>query len=113
MRRPPPVRQPMTKGVAEGAPRGVMAPDMPRRGDRVAVVMMNLGLGDRGGEDERRAKDEGGDRAARDIDHAVFPFSRAPRPPPPYPRNCFNTMGTRPGKSSLIRPGPNASAQAA
>jgi hypothetical protein len=26
--------------------------------------------------------------------------------------SCFNTMGTRPGKSSLIKPGPKISAQA-
>jgi hypothetical protein len=28
-----------------------------------------------------------------------------------HTRSCFNTLGTSPGKSSLIRPGPNRSAQ--
>lgn len=114
MRPAAPMRRCVAGRVARGVAGGGMSPAMPRRGGvGVVMVMMDLGLGDRDGEDQRRAEDDGGDRAARDFDHAVFPFPPAPGRPPPYPRNCFNTMGTRPGKSSLIRPGPNASAQAA
>ena len=44
--------------------------------------------------------------------HHVFPYDARPGSRAARSQRCFNTMGTRPGKSSLTRPGPNRPAQA-
>ena len=79
------------------------------RGRGMAMVMVDRGLGWRGAQAERDPDDRDGQRVPDGGDHALHHGSRGAT----HARNCFNTMGTRPGKSSLIRPGPNDSAQAA
>ena len=83
----------------------------------VMVMVMDRG-GGRLGQGDQAPGGESGQRAPDDDGHAEFPFigdvrSSATHARKLSPLSCFNTMGTSPGKSSLIRPGPNASPQAA
>ncbi len=65
---------PMRRDVAEPVAPSVMSRTMARRRRGVTVVVVNLGLGDGGGEAQRRAEDGGGERATQGVDHAIFPF---------------------------------------
>ena len=91
---------------------GMMAPGGDRRPAHHGVMMMDARHG-RCADASQRGQGYGGrerrpDERCHDI---ILCPGRAIVTT--HARNVFNTIGTRPGKSSLIRPGPNASAQAA
>lgn len=96
-----------------GGDRRVVAPVTPLRdGSGGGMVMMRPRHGRCDG---RGRHDPGSERGKRDPDdggHASFLFQGA-LVVTTHVHSCFNTTGTRPGKSSLMRPGPKASAQAA
>ncbi len=80
-----------------------------RRGVVMAVMDQRKALARR--QHEQRQTSQGG--GPQYNSHHVFPHQARPEGRAARSQSCFNTMGTRPGKSSLTRPGPNASAQAA
>jgi hypothetical protein len=108
----------MTRMMVVDASRGgrrrttAMMARLRRHGDGMVMAVMNPGLGGGGGQGEQSPDKRRGQGVPLDGDHAVFPVS-ATRHITTHARNCFNTMGTSPGKSSLINPGPNTSAAAA
>ena len=79
---------------------------------RLMMMVADPGLGRRGDE---RQRSQGRGRRERRPDEGCHDSILCPwrANVTTQARNVFNTMGTSPGKSSLIRPGPNASAQAA
>ena len=83
-----------------------------RGGRRRGMMVVDPRLGGRGGD---RQQAPGCDQRERRPDERFHDSILCPARAivTTHARNCFNTMGTSPGKSSLIRPGPNASAQAA
>ncbi len=83
-----------------------------RRHGRSMMMMMDARLDRRGRENQRGPGRHGRERCPDDSCHDSI-LCRGRDVETTHARNVFNTMGTSPGKSSLIRPGPNASAQAA
>jgi len=80
------------------------------------VVVADPRRGRRRGQGQGCQGEEGRERGPDGGVHAVNGFQSASRRPEGQatrPRRSFNTMGTSPGKSSLIRPGPKAWPQAA
>jgi len=80
------------------------------------VVVVDPRRGRRRGQGQGCQGEEGRERGPDGGVHAVNGFQSASRRPEGQatrPRRSFNTMGTSPGKSSLMRPGPKAWPQAA
>ncbi len=76
-------------------------------GGRPAGVMMtvvNQGKARGGRQNNHRQSGQGG--GPQYNSHHSIPYQPRPRGRPARSQSCFNTMGTRPGKSSLTRPGP-------
>ena len=84
--------------------------DRMRRGRMVTVVNPSLGWRDRQNQGHQGRDRREGYPDDRFHDSILCPGRGVVTT---HARNCFNTMGMSPGKSSLIKPGPNASAQAA
>ena len=78
--------------------------------DRRRMARMNGGRG-RSRERDRRRPETDQQQTRKQTSHGSLSCAFR-RPAATHARSCFNTLGTRPGKSSLIRPGPNRSAQA-
>ena len=105
-------------GRGDGAVMAVMAAPCGRGSGGGVVMMMNARFRRGSGERERGP---GRDRRERRPDETCHDSILCPGRAPICGRavvtthalNVFNTMGTSPGKSSLIRPGPKDSAQAA
>ena len=96
--------------VARSAAVGARVPVMNGGDDMMMMVVARHGQR-RAGKDNRRRGEGDRDEGPGGAGHGVFPCES--RDQATRALSCFNTLGTSPGKSSLISPTPKSSAQAA
>lgn len=80
---------------------------------RAVMVMVDAGRGGRRAQSQEGRAERGKKRNPERMGHRPVRTDQLAAPMAIRACNAFNTVGARPGKSSLISPGPNPSAQAA